>query len=227
MGRFLIVAFAVLAFTAARAEAQNTLTDAEKKAGWILLFDGKSAKAWRGFDMDEFPDGWEIKNGELSMVDEGGHLVTEKEFDNFDLRFDFKISKGGNSGVLFRVSEEEGNAWHTGPEFQILDNPKKVEPKSSCGANFGLHAPAKNVAKPAGQWNSGRIVAKGNSVEHYLNGEKLLEYKINSPAWKKLVEDSQYDTSPEYGQISKGVICLQDHLDKVSFRNLKVLPLKK
>jgi cytochrome c len=204
----------------------NVLSDAEKQAGWRLLFDGVTTNGWRGFRRKDAPSGWKVEQGVLGRAGDAGDLVTEEEFGDFELAFDWKIAKDGNSGVMFHVSENKEHPWETGPEFQILDNdghPDGKDPRTSAGSNYALHAPAWDATRPVGMWNSARIVVRGSHVEHWMNGRKLLEYELWSPEWDALVRSSKFASMPGYGRNRRGRIALQDHGDRVEFRNVRIL----
>jgi hypothetical protein len=220
----------------ATAAEPNRLTEAEKKAGWKLLFDGTTTKGWRGYRMEKMPPGWQVLDGALVRVKGGpggqgaggGHdIVTTEEFENFDLQLEWKISPNGNSGVLYRISEEPPAAWHFAPEFQLLDNtthPNR-DRRELAGACYDLYAPSKDVTKPVGEWNHLRLLVNGPRVEHWLNGEKVVEYELGSEDWNRRIAQSKFRTRPQFGAIKKGPICLQDHSDRVEFRSIKIRPL--
>lgn len=214
----------------------NTLTPAEKQAGWRLLFDGQTTAGWRGYKMETMPPGWQASDGALVRVSGGAggkgagggdDIVTTEEFDNFDLRLEWKVRKNGNSGVLYHVSEEPVTAWHFAPEVQILDNTS--HPNRSklelAGACYDLYAPSKDVTKPPGEWNQMRIIVNGAHVEHWINGEKVVEYELWSDDWNQRVARSKHKGRPKFGTFKKGPICLQDHTDRIEFRNIKLRPL--
>jgi hypothetical protein len=208
--------------------AANTLTDAEKRDGWVLLFDGTTTSGWRGFKSQQMPAGWSVVDGALVRTGKGGDIVTVDTFGSFDLRFDWRIAKNGNSGVFYRVAEapELAQVWHTGPEYQVLDNDGHPDAKNGpdrfAAANYALHPPANHVTRPVGEWNEGRIVVKGSHVEHWLNGEKVVEYEFGSPDWERRVAASKFVKTPRYGREARGHIALQDHGDEVAFRNIKL-----
>jgi len=209
-------------------EPQNILTDEERAAGWKLLFDGRTTAGWRGYKKDTFPEGWQIINGCLVRVGPGGDLITQEQFDNFELSLEWRISSGGNSGIFFRVDESLGWPWESGPEMQVLDNaehPDGQSARTSAGSNYALHAPIRDVTQPVGLFNQARIVARGNHVEHWLNGVKIVEYEIGTPGWEELVAASKFKNLSRYGRVAKGHIVLQDHGDKVWYRNIKIRPL--
>lgn len=207
------------------AKPQNVLTEAETKEGWRLLFDGRTTAGWRSFRGKGVSAGWQVENGALARVGEAGDIVTVDPYSDFELRYDWKISPGGNSGVFFHVSEDKEHVWETGPEMQILDNeghPDGKDPRTSAGANYALHAPKWDATRPVGLWNSARILVRGNHVEHELNGRKLLEYELGSADWQDRVAKSKFASMPGYGRNSIGRIALQDHGDRVEFRNVKI-----
>jgi hypothetical protein len=185
---------------------------ATDKTGWITLFDGSSLDAWRGYKVDKVPPGWIIEDGllkhETGLVD----LLTRDEFDNFDLRFDWRVAPGANSGVIYRCSETEEGSHHTGPEYQIVDNAgwklDSLNPHAA-GAMYELY-PAKLAAdRPAGEWNSGRVVVQKNHVEHWLNGKLIVVAEWDSPDWKSRVASSKFAQWKPFGTLSKGHIALQ------------------
>ena len=210
-------------------EPQNFLTDEEVADGWKLLFDGKSTECWRGYRKDSFPAGWVIKDDCLVRMGPGGDIATVDEYDDFELKLEWRICAAGNSGIFFRVDESVGWAWETGPEMQVLDNAEHYDgknPKTSAGSNYALNAPVRDVTKPVGLFNEARIVVRGNHVEHWLNGVKVVEYELGSPEWKALVAGSKFAQWPKYGLMRKGRIVLQDHGDQVWYRNIKIRQLR-
>ena len=223
-------------FKGARTEEPNTLTAEEKKAGWQLLFDGRTTSGWRGYRSDRMPASWRVENGSLlsrrQKGESSGDIVTVKTYDDFELTLQWKMTPGGNSGVIYRASEERDNVWETGPEYQILDNTGHIDglnPLSSAGACYAVFALAKDVTRPLGQWNDTRIVARGKHVEHWLNGEKLLEYDIDSKTWQAHVKTSKFYLTAygqgNWGRALKGHIALQDYGGAIEFRSIKLRPL--
>jgi hypothetical protein len=209
----------------------NTLTEQEKADGWKLLFDGKTAKGWRAYRGKNLPGNWSVMQGALTLTPGdkgGGDLVTVDQYDSFDLAFEWKISPGGNSGVMYRVLEDEEAPYMTGPEYQILDNAKHEDGKSpltSAASCYALYAPSKDLTRPVGEWNKGRILVKGSHVEHWLNGQKVVEYELGSEDWNRRVQESKFKEWPKFGKAAKGHIDLQDHGDGVAYRSLKIRPL--
>jgi hypothetical protein len=217
-----------LVIAATAGDAPNTLDANQAKEGWRLLFDGQSLEHWRGYRKDTVPDGWKVQDGTLTRVGGGGDLVTKEQFDSFELKLEWKIAEGGNSGIFYRATEEFGAIYESAPEMQVLDNAKHGDgknPKTSAGANYALIACAKEVVKPAGEWNQVRLLIQGQHVEHWLNGEKVVEYELGSPAWVELVKNSKFSGMRGYGKAAKGHIGLQDHGDKVWYRNIMIRPL--
>ncbi len=215
---------------------ENALTEDEKKAGWKLLFDGKTTDGWRGYKMEKIPPGWKAVDGILTRVSGGtggkgagggDDILTVDEYDNFDFSVEWRIAAGGNSGILYRVVEKAVTSWHESVEMQVLDNTKwpNRSKKELAGACYDLYAPAKDVTKPVGEWNKARLLADGNRVEHWLNGEKLLEYEIGSEDWNQRVAASKFKDKATFARAPKGRICLQDHSDKIEFRNIRIRPL--
>ena len=194
--------------------------------GWEVLFDGTSTDAFRSWKRDEFPKhGWIIEDdGSLHAQDRSHDIITRKQYADFDLRWEWKVSKGGNSGVMYRVSEK-GNAPHiTGPEYQIIDD-KRVH-KSSTGSLYGLIAPNdKAKINPAGQWNASRIVLHENKVRHYLNGELVVEYVWASGEVKKLIERSKFKNWKGFMRQETGHISFQSHGKDLWFRNIRIRDL--
>jgi hypothetical protein len=205
--------------------AQNTLSEQERAEGWRLLFDGRTTDGWRGFRRDAMPDGWQVVDGALTRVAAGGDIVTTEQFESFELALDWKVSPGGNSGIFFHVTEDTDYVWQTGPEYQILDDAGHQDgltPETSAGSNYALHAPLGAAARPAGDWNTARLVVRGDHVEHWLNGVKIVSYELRSDEWKALVAASKFRDMPGYGQARRGHLALQDHGDHVAFRNIRI-----
>jgi hypothetical protein len=220
---------------AAQGALPNTLTAAEQAAGWKLLFDGKTTTGWRGFGRDKVV-GWEVTNGELVALGQGGDhandIITADEYQNFELVLDWKLSPKANSGVFYNVVEKGfDRTYASAPEYQLVDDhgwPDKLEDWQMSGANYAMHPPSKVASRPVGEWNTTRIVVDHGKVEHWLNGEKVVAYELWSPEWEKLKREGKWKDFPGYGTGKKGHIGLQDHGNKVYFRNVKirVLPQK-
>lgn len=204
----------------------NTLTEAEKAEGWELLFDGKTTEGWHNY-LKEDVQGWMVENGELITQGQVGDIVTDEEFGDFELYFEWKISPEGNSGVIYRVVEDEAysSTYITGPEFQLIDDenyPGELQDVQKSGANYALDAPSELAANPAGTYNTSRIRIEDGTVEHWLNGVKVVTYELGSPAWEEKVAQTKFKDMPDYGKAERGHIALQDHSDPVSFRNIKI-----
>ena len=203
----------------------NTLTEEEKKVGFKLLFDGKTTDGWRGFGKKEMPSGWQAVDGALTRVGGGGDIVTVDKYKNFEFVIQWKVSPGANSGIMYHVSEDEKAPYYTGPEYQILDNARHADGRNpfTCAAScYALYAPSKDVTRPVGEWNDTKIIVKGQHVEHWLNGEKVVEYEKGSDAWNDKVAKSKFNSMKNFGKTTEGHIDLQDHGDQVWFRGIKI-----
>lgn len=224
----------------AQAAPANTLTEAERAAGWMLLFDGKSTAGWRGYLQDSFPErGWKVEDGILKVLPvapgmmAGGDIVTVAAFADFELKLEFALTDTANSGIFYLVQEIEGEPiWHNAPEYQILDNRtyasiygrEEMRTHLTCD-NYDLHAAPADYSRPVGEWNEARIVHRAGHVQHWLNGQLCVEYQIGSPEWEALVAQSKFRHYPRYGRAKSGRIGLQDHGHEVWFRNIKIRKL--
>jgi hypothetical protein len=223
------------AASAADCAGQNALTAAEKAAGWVLLFDGRSTSGWHGYNGQK-TKAWSVEGCSLhSAGTEGNYgsdlradLATDEQYTDFELTIDWKASKGGNSGVMYGVVEDKKYkaAWMTGPEYQFIDDvgfPEKLEEWQKAGANYAMHlANDQKQLKPVGEWNTTRIVVKGSHVEHWLNGRKILEFERWNDEWNKLRDSGKWKEAPDYGKAKTGRIVLQDHGSAFWFRNIKL-----
>jgi hypothetical protein len=208
-----------------RAAEQNQLTEEEKSSDWKLLFDGKSAEGWRGYNKPDVPEKWVVEEGALKGKG-GGDLITTGQYDYYELSLEWNLPKGGNSGLIYRSAETSGPSYVTGPEIQILSN-MDTKSKNSAGSCYDLYPPTKDVLKPNGEWNSVKLIIKpGNQVEHWMNGEKVCEYTIGSDDWNERVAKSKWAGQKQFGKVTKGHIVLQDHGNEVWFRNIKLRELK-
>jgi hypothetical protein len=195
------------------------------------LLGDNPATHWRGYGRTDLPAGWQMVDGALTRVGQGGDIITRETYDNFELTLEWKISPGGNSGIFFRVVEDSAfNAVYlTGAEMQVLDNAGHADgknPLTSAGSNFALHAPTRDVTKAVGEWNEARLLVNGSHVEHWLNGEKVVEYELWGDDWKRRVQASKFNAWPRYGMARGGHIALQDHGDWVAFRNIRIRRIK-
>ena len=229
-----------LAFTGSVVMAQkpNTLTKKEKKAGWKLLFDGKTTTGWHTYLKDTVGSKWQVKDGALvfdpSQPDEGGgDIVTNDTYENFELNLEWKISKGGNSGIIFDVQEDPkySATYLTGPEMQVLDNINAEDNKKQnhlAGCLYDMSGDA-TVSKPVpvGGWNKVRIIQDKGHLTFYLNGIKTFEGQIGSDEWNKMVAGSKFANVAfaDFGKVAKGHIALQQHPGSSAWRNIKIRPL--
>lgn len=221
----------------------NTLTEAEKAAGWKLLFDGKTMKGWHSYGKTAPGKDWLVQDGAIYLNAEarnkagwqaadGGDIVTDESFVNYELRLEWKIAPCGNSGIIYNIVEDPSKyeyVWHTGPEMQVLDNachPDALIEKHRAGDLYDLIACKYETVKPAGQWNKARLVNRNGKVEHWLNGRKVVEVDMTGEDWKKLIAGSKFKDMPAFGKATSGKISLQDHGDKVWYRNIKIRELK-
>lgn len=231
---------AACAVSTGRAE-HNTLTEAEKLSGWKLLFDGKTTDGWRNFKKSGISEGWKVENGELIRADKGaGDIITKEQYESFELFVEFKISSGGNSGLMFHVTEEANTPWQTGPEIQILDNDKGRDPQKA-GWLYQLYQPTRpawvtkaekeagieqkgplDATRPAGQWNQIYFRQTPQQSEVMMNGVSYYRFTKGSEDWDKRVAASKFAQFELFGKPTKGHICLQDHNDLVAFRNVKI-----
>ena len=214
-------AAATTADTAPMAAASDT-------GGWRPLFDGRSLAGWRAYRSETPPAGWQAVDGALTRVGGGGDLMTAEQFANFELELEWMVDSGGNSGVMYRVTTEGDETYHTGPEMQVLDDAHHPDGRSrltAAGAAYGLYPAPAGVVKPAGEWNQARLVVDGSHVEHWLNGQKVVDYELGSPDWQQKVAASKFAAWPLYGRAARGHLVLQDHGDRVRFRNVRIKAL--
>jgi hypothetical protein len=239
--RLIVLMLAVLLTANAQTsgnERPNTLTPKEMKDGWKLLFDGKTMNGWRGAYMDSLPrKGWAVRDGMLIVQESGGgeasfggDIVTTKDYSNFELRLEFKLTDGANSGIKYFVIEQQpktpGSA--KGLEYQVLDDAKHPDAKLGINGNrtlaslYDIMPAANKKVNPMGEWNQARILVKGRHVEHWLNGVKVLEFERGGPEFLKHKAESKFKDIPEFGEYPKGRILLQDHGNQVFYRNIKI-----
>ncbi|MGI6120489.1 MAG: 3-keto-disaccharide hydrolase [Desulfosporosinus sp.] len=212
------------------------MTPEEEADGWVLLFDGQSLNGWRDYNGTRLTEPWHVVDGCIQAKGDGsdgsGYIVTDKEYANFELVWDWKLSKGGNSGMLYHVVERPQFKvpYVTGPEYQLIDEanfPEKLEEWQKLGVDYAMYLPDKSKMKvhPAGEWNTSKIVFDNGHVEHWLNGEQILEFDAWTDDWFQRKKSGKWSDAPEYGLSRKGVICLQDHGYPASFRNIKLKEL--
>jgi hypothetical protein len=215
----------------------NALTEAEKEAGWILLFDGNQPGKWRGYNKEYFPNGWVVEDGMLRCIGtgrgeagglEGGDIIYDEKFQNFELSLEWKISPGGNSGIFYLAQESaDKTIWQTAPEMQVLDNtthPDGRDGLHSAGALYDMIGVAQDKVKPVGEWNQVKILVFKGLVEHWLNGELVVKYHLWTPEWYEMVANSKFPQyNPDWAEVAQeGYIGLQDHGDDVWYKNLRL-----
>ncbi len=218
-------------------EEHNSLSDAEKKDGWILLFDGTSTKGWHLFNHGDIPSAWSADSGNLVCNPHAknvkhGDLVSDKEYENFDLQFEWKISRAGNSGVFIDVQERQdlGTTFSTGPEYQLLDDQNMEadylkDASHKAASIFGVIPNNSSSVPKSGAWNQSRILQQNGKLTFWLNGVQTIQVDLKSEEWKKLVAASPMSHYPEFGLATKGHIALQDWTNGVSFRDIKIREL--
>ena len=223
----LILAFILASLSATSVSLYGA--EAKAKAGkWKVLFDGTSVDKWRGYKINSFPDrSWKVVDGALKTIAgaEGPDIVTKQKFENFELELEWKVSPGANSGIMYRVSEDFGAPYETGPEMQVLDDDKHADgrdPKTSAGSLYALIAPKNKKLRPVGKWNQVRIVVQGNQVEHWLNGVKVVEFALGSAELNQLIARSKFNDMPRFAKEKTGFIDLQHHGDEVWYRKIRV-----
>jgi hypothetical protein len=223
MGTRFVFALAALALAAAA-----PATTSGKEDGWRSLFDGRTTAGWRGFRQRQMPEGWQVVDGALTRVARATDIVTVDQFGDFELTVEWKLPSNGNSGIFYRVTEDDDVMWHTAPEFQLIDNAYKepLKPVQLAGANYDLHPPSRDVTRPIGSWNAARVLVRGAHVEHWLNGVKVVEYELWSDDWERRVRDSKFKDYPLYARARRGHIGLQEHDSRVAFRNIRIRELR-
>lgn len=221
-------------------QPDNTLSAAERKAGWKLLFDGKTLSGWRNYRADTIGNAWKVVDGKIhldpSEIDGwqtvgGGDIITDDQYENYELTLDWKVAPGGNSGLIYGVVEgaDYPYTWHTGTEYQLLDNPAHpdgVIKTHRAGDLYDFISSEFVVVNAGGEWNRTRLVVNRGKVEHWLNGYKVVEYDRNSSAWQEMIANSKFRDMPGFAKSARGHIALQDHSDKVWFKNIRIRELK-
>lgn len=209
----------------------NTLSEDEQADGWRLLFNGENFEGWHIYNRGAPAAPWSVQEGAIGLAGGGGgDLITDEEFGPFELSLEWKISEGGNSGIIYLIHEssEIPNTYNTGPEMQVLDDAKHADgqiPSHRAGALYDFAEPFAEATKPVGEWNEARIVFTGDRIEHWLNGEKVAESSYGDDEWREKVAASKFATMPLFGTFDRGRIALQDHGDPVWYRNIKIRAL--
>jgi hypothetical protein len=220
--------------TSSKTTNDNMLTDNETKEGWKSLFDGKTMNGWRPYQ-NKKTDSWEVVDGVMhckgsatNKSDMQADMITNDQYENFELSVDWKISKAGNSGIMYMVTEEFPTAYLSGPEYQLIDEPnfpEKLEDWQKVGANYAMDPAPTAKSKPFGEWNNTKIIVNKGHVEHWLNGEKIVSYELWTDDWKRKKEMGKWKDAPGYGLAKKGYIALQDHGSEAWFKNIKIKEL--
>jgi len=227
----LILAVSVLSCSTGK-DKMNTLSKREKSKGWELLFDGNSMDQWKMFNGGEVT-GWKIVDGEMRNSgvgsDHGGDIITKKQYENFELYIEWKVTPESNSGIFYHVQEGITDAiYESGPEYQLIDDknwPGELEDWQHTGANYGMNPPDGAEVKPVTDWNVTRIVVNNPHVEHWLNGKKVVEYDLWSDDWQARKAAGKWAEAEHYGEAKTGSIGLQDHGGLTMFRNIKIREL--
>lgn len=210
--------------------------EASEKGKWISLFDGTSLKGWHGYNKKGAIANWAIEDGAMVCLGaaadaHGGDIVSDKSFENFELKWDWKMSREGNSGVMYHVVESKKYEapYETGPEYQLIDDvnfPQKLEEWQKTGADYAMHlSNEKKKLKPTGEWNTSTIIFNKGHVEHWLNGEKIVEFQAWDADWEIKKKEGKWKDFPDYGVAKKGLIALQDHGNKAYFKNIMIKAL--
>ena len=203
-------------------------TSAEASS-WRPLLQDHAAPDLRGWKTPGLPDGWRVRGSVLSKEGEVEDLVTSQNFDNFELELEWKIGKGGNSGIFYRATHDYDHVYWSGPEYQLLDDANAPDGKrrlTSAAAAYGLYGAPAGVVRPFDHWNKTRIVVNGTHVEHWLNGRKVVDYDLKSPDWKSKVTASKFSAYPNYGMAVTGMIGIQgDHNGALAIRHLRIREL--
>ena len=215
-------------------QKNNILTAAEKKAGWKLLFDGKKMNGWRTYK-NKTTNSWEVNKGvlhckgnEADKTDKRSDLITINQYDNFELSIEWAISKAGNSGIMYHVTEDYDAAYLSGPEYQLIDDegfPEKLEDWQKTGADYAMYTTTSRPTKPVGEYNLTKIIVKNGHVEHWLNGVKIVEFEAWTTDWNERKANGKWKDAPGYGMAKTGFICLQDHGSEAWFKNIKIKKL--
>ncbi|NOZ41507.1 MAG: DUF1080 domain-containing protein [Planctomycetes bacterium] len=196
-----------------------------EEKGFEPLLGDNAPQLWRGYAKEGWPVGWELENGVLARVAGGGDIMTVEEYADFELRLDWKISPGGNSGIIYRISTGDEQPYYSGMEYQVLDDEKHSNGKNlltSAGSLYDLYARSEAATTKVGDWNEARIVVRGNKIEHWLNGKKVVACEIGSDDWNSRLAKSKFATWPKFAKNRQGHISLQDHGNLVWYRNIRI-----
>lgn len=234
-----ILALSLMAFTPGK--NSSTPQKQKKQKGWISLFDGKTTKGWHTYGKTTVGDAWKVKEGILyfdatnkatwKSKDEGGDIVSDKEFENFHFSIEWKVSKNGNSGIMFWVQDDPAKyerVWYTGPEMQALDNdghPDGKIIKHRAGNLYDLIAGTEGAVKPVGEWNKAEIISNRGKLDFYLNGVNTVSTTYGDDNWRQMIANSKFKTKVDFGKTFKGHFALQDHGNDVWFRNIMIKKL--
>jgi len=212
-----------LVFSGVICAADNQLSEQEAKDGWKLLFDGKTTEGWRGYKKTDVPAAWKVIDGTLAQTGGGGDLRTMDKFENFELLIDWKFETEGNSGIIYHCSEEGGQPYETGPEMQVMIHPADKAPgKNDGGSYYDVVAPTKIATKGKGEWNTYKIVCNGTKVEHWVNGEKVVDVDTGTEEFKAKIAASKWGKVKLFNTVKNGYIDIQDHGSKIAFKNIKI-----
>jgi hypothetical protein len=209
-------------------ECVNGLSGEEQASGWRLLFDGASLAQWRSYGEDDLDSGWAVENGCLTRVGMAGDIISREQFGDFELKLDWRISEAGNSGIFIRGDESGSSIHHTGYEMQVLDNAghsDAADPSHRAGAYYDMIVPDHDTTKPVGYWNQVHIIARGPHVEFWLNGRMTASFEQGGEEWQALYRKSKFTDRAAYGSLLKGHIGMQDHWNKVWYRNIRIREL--
>jgi glucose/arabinose dehydrogenase len=232
--KFCILGFAlcVSPLSTVSAAEVNQLTDAEARSGWTLLFDGKTTGGWKSYNKEGMTAGWKVTDGELVRAESGaGDIVSEKEYEYFEISLDYRIAPGGNSGLMFHVVEGNRPPWHTGPEVQILDNAAGKDGQKAgwlyqlyrpSAPNWAVNKEVVDATLPAGSWNQLYLRVAKDQCEVVMNGMRYYSFRIGDRDWTNRLKESKFANLENFAKAGKGRICLQDHGDVVAFRNIKL-----
>ena len=234
-----LIMLLVIAIAGCNSQSEKTEESTMNKTdhGWVSLFDGKTLAGWHNYGKTTIGEAWKVSDGAIYLdttkkagwqTAQGGDIVSAEEYENFDLKLEWKIAPGGNSGIIFYVHEDTTKyqyVWHTGPEMQVLDNDLHSDgkiPKHRAGDLYDLISSATEPVKKPGEWNEAEIISKGGKLDFFLNGTNVVSTMLWDDAWKKLIAGSKFKEWPDFGTYKKGHIALQDHGNTVWYRNIKI-----